>query len=279
MKERINKYWLELISGIKTMFKEFFNKQTNKKQRANMWSFSRLVLIIPILITSILSIATSSLPLLITSSLLIIVGEITDIFDGKSARKHKSTSDFGKLLDQVVDKTFSTLIILVLTLINPLSLFMLLGEGLIVASTVPYKMKYKDLPDSSTLIGKLKQFPLSAAFIVGYLAPLNIVWNTISISLIITTLTFQVATAGSYLKRNTDWINEYKKDENKNKAIKLNIEEDKSSDLQKNYDKNDNVNNKISEKKQFYIKLRDLINEIIILKDDENIYQKRTKSK
>ena len=34
----------ELNDGIKVMFKEFFNKETNKKQRANMWTFSRLVL-------------------------------------------------------------------------------------------------------------------------------------------------------------------------------------------------------------------------------------------
>ena len=30
--------------GTKTMFKEFFNKETNKKQRANMWSFTRIII-------------------------------------------------------------------------------------------------------------------------------------------------------------------------------------------------------------------------------------------
>ena len=42
MKGKLKKHFKELESGTKIMFKEFFNKETNKKQRANMWTFSRL---------------------------------------------------------------------------------------------------------------------------------------------------------------------------------------------------------------------------------------------
>ena len=126
MQDKIKKYWFDLTSGIKKMFKEFFDKETNKKQRANMWSFSRLILLVPILICAITAIITSAPVMFISTSVLVVLGEITDIFDGASARKHKSTSEFGKLLDQLVDKTFSTITTLVLTIINPLSISILL---------------------------------------------------------------------------------------------------------------------------------------------------------
>ena len=50
MKETISEFLKNFKSGTKLMFKEFFNKETNKKQRANMWTFSRLIIsfLIPI---------------------------------------------------------------------------------------------------------------------------------------------------------------------------------------------------------------------------------------
>jgi phosphatidylglycerophosphate synthase len=102
MKDTIKAYYLELKNGIKTMFKEFFNKETNKKQRANMWTFSRLIISIPILILSIIYLINFSIPLLITNTILVGMGSITDYFDGKSARKYNSSSEFGKKLDQIV---------------------------------------------------------------------------------------------------------------------------------------------------------------------------------
>ena len=278
MKEQVKKYWLELTSGIKTTFKEFFNKETNKKQRANMWSFSRLILIMPILICSILAIITQAVPLLVATSSLVILGEITDIFDGASARKHESISDFGKLLDQVVDKTFSSIVILTLSLINPLSLVMLLGEALIVSSTVPYNMKYKNITDTSTFIGKAKQIPLSASFIIGYLSPINSVWHAISTTLIITTLLFQIATALSYLKRNDKWVKENNELNKKKNLIEIEENFDKTKNLEKTIgEKNNTKNNKTTSKKELYINLRDLLNEVITKEEKLNNYQKTKK--
>lgn len=279
MKEQVKKYWLELTSGIKTMFKEFFNKETNKKQRANMWSFSRLILIIPILICSILAIITQAAPLLIATSSLVLLGEITDIFDGASARKHESTSDFGKLLDQVVDKTFSSIVILTLSLINPMSLVMLLGETLIVASTIPYNMKYKNITDTSTFIGKVKQFPLSASFIIGYLSPINNVLHAISTTFIIITLLLQITTALSYLKRNNEWVKEHKYLDKKNNLIEIEEVFEKTNQLEKTVGEKNNNNINITSKKDLYINLRNLLIEITDTKQDKNIKQyKKTKN-
>ena len=135
MKDTLKKNLTLLYDGTKTMFKEFFKKETNKKQRANMWTFSRIIISIPILIFSILSIINFSTPLLITNSILVGMGAITDYFDGKSARKYKSTSEFGKRLDQVVDKIFSGIVGITLAVINPMYLITILGE-IIIMSTI-----------------------------------------------------------------------------------------------------------------------------------------------
>lgn len=271
MQDKIKKYWFDLTSGIKKMFKEFFDKETNKKQRANMWSFSRLILLVPILICAITAIITSAPVMFISTSVLVVLGEITDIFDGASARKHKSTSEFGKLLDQLVDKTFSTITTLVLTIINPLSISILLGEIMIGCSNVFYKLKYKEIPDTSSLIGKVKQFPLSAAFIMGFLSPINSSCQIISVILIIITNILQTITAVGYLDRNQKWVKNKKK-KNQKKEILLKEEENNTYEkqLQKNIGENNNfVFEKTNSKKDLYINLRNLLNEIIASKQNE----------
>ena len=210
MKDTIKKNISLLYEGTKNMFKEFFNKETNKKQRANMWTFSRIIISIPILIFSILSIINFSAPLLIANSILVGIGAITDYFDGKSARKYNSTSEFGKRLDQVVDKIFSGIIAGTLSVINPMYLICLIGELIITATTVPFAAKYKEIKDTSSFIGRVKQWPLGIAFFFGYLSPLTNTLNTIATALILISFGFQVATANSYLTRNLETVKEMK---------------------------------------------------------------------
>ena len=230
MKDTIKKNLNLLLNGTKTMFKEFFNKETNKKQRANMWTFSRIIISIPILIFSILSIINFSAPLLITNSILVGIGAITDYFDGKSARKHKSTSDFGKRLDQVVDKIFSGIIAGTLSIINPMYLMALVGELIITATTVPFAAKYKEIKDTSSSIGRIKQWPLGVSFFFGYLSPLTSTLNTIATALILISFGFQVATANSYLTRNLETIKEIKNKQN-NKILEIENNDSKETKL------------------------------------------------
>ena len=56
MKDKIKNYYKELKDGTKNMFKEFFNKETNKKQRANMWTFLRLISPIFIILLTLVSV-------------------------------------------------------------------------------------------------------------------------------------------------------------------------------------------------------------------------------
>ena len=128
----IKKYLKEFKNGTKTMFKEFFKKETNKKQRANMWTFTRLI--IPFITTIICIISlfvTNTIPLLISAAALTGFGAITDYFDGRSARKYNSTSEYGKRLDQISDKVFSGMLGINLSILNPMFLITLLGEAII----------------------------------------------------------------------------------------------------------------------------------------------------
>lgn len=264
MKEIIKKYLSEFKIGTKTMFKEFFNKETNKKQRANMWTFSRLILTLPILIFSIISIISFSAPLLIANSILVSIGAITDYFDGKSARKHKSTSEYGKKLDQIVDKVFSIVIGVTLAIINPLYLIPLLGEGIIMSCNIPFSIKYKNLNDSSSLIGRIKQWPLGIAFILGYISSLTTGLSIAATISVIVTFMFQVVTALTYLKRNIDGVKKIENEERDNKLLEITEDFEKNSELVKTLGEkeiNSNVDC-VTKSKQ------ELINELKVTKDE-----------
>lgn len=263
MKEVIKKHLKELGIGTKTMFKEFFNKKTNKKQRANMWTFSRLIISIPILVLSILSIINFSPLLLITNSVLTGIGAITDYFDGKSARKHGSTSEFGKKLDQVVDKVFSIIIGATLAIINPIYILPLLGEGIIMMSTLPFSFKYKEAKDTSLYIGKIKQWPLGISFIFGYISMLNLPLSIISNILVSATVLLQLVTAATYTKRNIETVKEIKSKQT-SKLLESEENYDKVNTLQKTIGEKDiTTKNTNLSRKELCDELRKLRNELI----------------
>ena len=202
MRDMIKNYWLELKNGTKTMFKEFFDKETNKKQRANMWTFSRLVTSFLIPICSLISILTSNISLFITSIGITTFGGLTDFFDGRSARKHNSYSEFGKFLDQISDKLFSIMIGINLSLFNPLFLITLGGEFAIASLNALYKSKYPNLDIKSTQIGRIKQWPLFSSLVLGFLSTLVPVISPITNMFILITFAFQLLTTSSYIKEN-----------------------------------------------------------------------------
>jgi CDP-diacylglycerol--glycerol-3-phosphate 3-phosphatidyltransferase len=249
--DEIKKIWHQLKDGTKTMFKEFFNKETNKKQRANMWTFSRLIIAFIIPIVSAIAAITSSVPLIASTVALTGIGAMTDFFDGRSARRHHSTSEFGKLLDPITDKIFSLMVGLSLALFNPLFLIPLVGEAAITGVNTYYKTKHK-INVESTLIGKIKQFPLGITFGLGFLSALvpsiTIVTN---IMLALTTL-MQCMTLGSYIKENN------KKVANQ----KLNTKE-----IEIKEKKEDEKELTVTKRKEEYLTLRNLL---IDTYDEEN---------
>lgn len=258
MKEKLNyikkeaKYkFKEFKFGTRKMFKEFFNKETNKKQRANMWTFLRLIIPVLTLMFSICALAFAYVPLFCATAGLVGFGALTDYFDGKSARKHGSSSEYGKLLDQVSDKVFAGVVGINLLFINPLYLIMLIGELLIAAVNVGYKVKYNNLNINSTGIGKIKEWPLFISLGLGFLSPINSTFLAISnISIIISSL-FQLLTVKSYLINNAIEVKKLEKDNHKLELENFEKEEivkEKELVLTK---ENKNTANKIKELREF----------------------------
>ena len=197
----IKSYSNELFSGLKTMFKEFFNKDTNKKQRANMWTFGRIVTPFIALFPSILATVTGFITPLIISAGISGFGALTDFFDGRSARKYNSSSEFGKKLDQVADKVFSFLIGINVAIINPFYIIPILLEIGIGTVNLKYHLKYPTISNNSTKLGKIKEWPLMFSLAFGFISKLNLVTFLTSIGLISTTAVLQCKTLSDYKKR------------------------------------------------------------------------------
>jgi len=283
MKEMLKKYYEEFKVGTKKMFNEFFKKETNKKQRANMWTFTRLVAPAVTVTLSIIAIITASVPLFITTACVAGFGALTDKLDGLSAVKHESFSEYGKVLDQITDKSFAGIIGINLLFLNPMYVVVLLGEAIISLVNILYKLKYKNIDINSTIIGKIKQTPLFLSLALGYLSTINPTWLAISNYSIILSIIFQLATAASYVESNNKAVKELKK----LKKIKLDeILEDteKTNDKTKSKsieDKKQLVENKtitITEQCENLRKLRDELTSVEgNKKTEEKEYQKTKK--
>lgn len=218
MLKEIKIFLNDFKKGTITMFKEFFKKETNKKQRANMWTFLRLITPIISVTLSILGIIYNNKLFLIIAGIITALGALTDYLDGKSSRKHNSASEYGKVLDQVSDKIFSGVISINLIFFNSTYFITLLGELLISIVNMYYKVKHKTISGKSSLIGRIKEWPLFVTLSVGYLSSINSTYLLISNIFIIVTFTIQIATIISYI-----YVNEKEFKQNNIKKVELKI--------------------------------------------------------
>ena len=223
LKNEYKNYLNNFKIGTIQMFKELGNKKTRKKQLANSLSFARLLTPFIAIILSTIALVTNILPLFTAAGIVTILGGSTDFFDGMIARKTNSTSEYGKQLDQITDKVFAIMLGIDLTIINPLFIMPILGEGIIALINLKYKLNFNNLTHKSTLIGRAKEFPLFLALGLGYFCPVNsICFNIVKVLLPIT-LALQSATAVSYVVKNEKEIKSKKISNNTNK---INLEED-----------------------------------------------------
>lgn len=197
------------INGTKTMFKEFFHKETNIKQRANMWSFLRLMLVIPIIIIILFYFQNHNSILLIITGLLALIGGISDYFDGRCARKYNAFSEYGKKLDQIADKTFATSLSLLLLSVNNFFIITFLMELFIIIINALYNLKFKNINNDSNIIGKLKQWPLFGLLFIGFFANINYIFYNITCILFILTTFMQFLTILSYIEKHTKEIKDF----------------------------------------------------------------------
>ena len=188
------------------MFKELFKKATYKKQLANILSFIRLILVIPILILIIIHLKTNNINYLIITGILALIGGISDYFDGKCARRFNSYSEYGKKLDQIADKTFATTLSLLLLSVNKYFIIIFIMELLIIVINALYNLKFKNINNDSNIIGKLKQWPLFALLFVGFFSKLNNIFYNITFFLFVLTTIMQILTILSYIEKHTKEI-------------------------------------------------------------------------
>lgn len=197
-----------LFDGTKTLFNDLFNKERNEKQRANMWTFTRLILPFLIAISSSKSFASKDEKkkklYLATSAFLTGFAAFTDYIDGKIARKYDTTSEYGKLLDQVADKVFAFVLGLNLTNLDSKYLRIVIGEMLISGVNLYYKSKDENIEISSTPIGKIKEWPLFITLASGYVSSIDNRLDKFKDGLIATTNVLQALTIHSYIKQNKE---------------------------------------------------------------------------
>jgi len=89
----------------------------------------------------------------------------------------------------------------------------LLGEALIAAINIGYKLKNKDLSISSTMVGRIKEWPLFFTLALGYLSTIDPTLLLVSNYSIILTTVFQLTTAVSYIKSNSKTLKEFERNE------------------------------------------------------------------
>lgn len=128
----------------------------------------------------------------------IIFYSLTDLADGKIARKWELISKLGADLDALADKLFAGTLLLAASVTNP---FLLLNVGLEMAiAGININQKAKGKEAASTLMGKIKTgslFPLAGAGILSSINPMP----TLVGALAVTTTALQALTIGSYLKK------------------------------------------------------------------------------
>ena len=183
-KDDINKCKRDLMS-IKTWY----------KQIPNLLTISRPIGMIP---ANILFFTGNVIPAVILTGCLL----LTDLFDGKLARKWNCQSKLGADLDAVGDKVMFLGMVLPIVASNPLILVNVVLEGAISYINVLGRLEGMDT--KTVYSGKLKTWFLSLLLLIGYVTHFFNVPNIILDIIMAVTCVSQGVTL-------SDYINEYKK--------------------------------------------------------------------
>lgn len=156
----------------------------------------------------------------------ILIASITDLFDGKLARKWNTTTEFGAKLDGLCDKLFAIGITACLITKNNLFILLLIGEAIIGLFNVFAYYKTKNY--ETLMIGKIKTAILFTTVAIGFSSLFIKGIDKVIIGLILTTFNIQLLTLLSYI------INFY--DNSKNHELEEAIVNDKEETRTKIYD-------------------------------------------
>lgn len=206
----MKEYLMYLKSEVIKNAKDLKSTKTIYRQIPNLLTFFRAIAPIPINIFFFIGNIYASLGVCA-------VAAITDLFDGKIARKFNIKSQFGADLDAICDKILIGGIALPIIIQNPIMIINILLEAGISATNINARLKGNEI--KSTMIGKIKTWILSITVLLGYLPPLlniNVSLLTAFLATIPATI-FQSATLIKYLEINNNRNND-NNDTNENKT-------------------------------------------------------------
>ena len=151
---------------LKDAYKETMKKnRTFKSKIPNILTCSRALapfIIIPLVLSGNLGLA------LISGSIL--AG--TDFFDGMLARKLNAQSEFGRIIDPIVDKIFAFTLLSAGAILNPIILINIIPEIAIAITNT--KALNEGLEVSSSSIGKFKTWLLSINILLSFIPGIDI---------------------------------------------------------------------------------------------------------
>ena len=137
---------------------------------ANLLSFSRILLAIPLAIFIAEIDSSSSVNDVINVVVICLLIAVTDIFDGFLARSFNTVSNFGKMLDPVADKICILVLIIFLSIkLGSIFLFLflfLLIRDLLISFVSIYFLKTKDKVFQSNVFGKIFIFCISLSMLL-----------------------------------------------------------------------------------------------------------------
>lgn len=146
----------------------------------------------------------------------------TDFFDGKIARKTNGYSEFGRLLDPIVDKIFAVGLTLAVIPLTPIIAMNIVPEILI--AIINYKSFNNNGNPKSSFLGKAKTFLLFSTIGLAYL---SVAFNTEFLNILMAIAsfgTFAMQSAVTYdyykkadIKENKEEVSNKEKDEKEEK--------------------------------------------------------------
>lgn len=191
LKEQLIKYKND-FDNIK---KDLKNIKTWYKQIPNLLTISRPIGMIP---ANILFFTGNVVPAVVLTGCLL----LTDLFDGRLARKWNCQSKLGADLDAVGDKIMFLGMALPIVASNPLILINVVLEGAI--SYINVLGRLQDMDTKTVYSGKLKTWFLSILLLMGYITKFFRIPNMILDIIMAITCVSQGITL-------SDYVNEYKK--------------------------------------------------------------------
>lgn len=173
--------------------------------------------------------------------ILVIIACITDMFDGKLARRWNTVTETGAKLDAICDKIFA--IGLIACLLNKFSVFipLIIFEAIIGLFNL-FKY-YKTKKTKSLMIGKIKTTFLFITISLGFSTLFTNLFIKIIPGFAVATLNIQILTFISYIVHFYDII--------KNKKVEEAIVNDKDETRTKIYDIDEEIKKEKKETKEF----------------------------